>query len=197
MKSSQSLDTKRVAQIFSTAITWRNEFCSANGFIKMPDVWNDLCSAGDNWKVKKYVPSNRSEYKPKASVNAVGHSLILTVDTAFWGRAERGERFPNFVLAHELGHVMAGHIDRKASLKHFNLGQVGAQMMGIVTSELTEKEANLAGVFFQCGMSLRDPRWEAKTLAERALDLSPIRAAPSARLGHPAFEGQGAFSSQC
>ncbi len=29
------------------------------------------------------------------------------------------------------------------------------------------------------------------------LVLSRIRAAPSARLGHLAFEGQGAFSSQC
>ena len=29
------------------------------------------------------------------------------------------------------------------------------------------------------------------------LDLSRICAAPSARLGHVAFEGQGAFASQC
>lgn len=29
------------------------------------------------------------------------------------------------------------------------------------------------------------------------LDLSRICAAPSARLGHLAFEGQGAFASQC
>ncbi len=32
---------------------------------------------------------------------------------------------------------------------------------------------------------------------EAAVVLSLIRAAPSARLGHLAFEGQGAFSSQC
>ena len=32
---------------------------------------------------------------------------------------------------------------------------------------------------------------------EAAVVLSRIRAAPSARLGHLAFEGQGAFSSQC
>lgn len=30
-----------------------------------------------------------------------------------------------------------------------------------------------------------------------AVDLSRICAAPGARLGHLAFEGQGAFSSQC
>ncbi len=35
-------------------------------------------------------------------------------------------------------------------------------------------------------------------LSDRAdLDLSRICAAPSARLGHLAFEGQGAFASQC
>jgi GSH-dependent disulfide-bond oxidoreductase len=32
---------------------------------------------------------------------------------------------------------------------------------------------------------------------ETGLDLSRICAAPSARLGHLAFEGQGAFTSQC
>ncbi len=34
-------------------------------------------------------------------------------------------------------------------------------------------------------------------LTEARMVLSRIRAAPSARLGHLAFEGQGAFSSQC
>ena len=34
-------------------------------------------------------------------------------------------------------------------------------------------------------------------LNKRRLVLSRIRAAPRARLGHLAFEGQGAFPSQC
>ena len=34
-------------------------------------------------------------------------------------------------------------------------------------------------------------------LTEARMVLSRIRAAPSARLGHLSFEGQGAFSSQC
>ena len=34
-------------------------------------------------------------------------------------------------------------------------------------------------------------------LTEARMVLSLIRAAPSARLGHLSFEGQGAFSSQC
>ena len=39
------------------------------------------------------------------------------------------------------------------------------------------------------------PRRQAEALLE--LDLSLICAAPSAHLGHLAFEGQGAFTSQC
>ena len=38
---------------------------------------------------------------------------------------------------------------------------------------------------------------KAKTALGRNVVLSRIRAAPSARLGHMAFEGQGAFSCQC
>jgi hypothetical protein len=37
----------------------------------------------------------------------------------------------------------------------------------------------------------------AKPLLAGTVDLSRICAAPGARLGHLAFEGQGAFASQC
>ena len=46
----------------------------------------------------------------------------------------------------------------------------------------------------------RIKRWWIETVTGRLLltvDLSRICAAPSARLGHLAFEGQGAFASQC
>jgi hypothetical protein len=39
--------------------------------------------------------------------------------------------------------------------------------------------------------------YAAFELSLGSLDLSRICAAPSARLGHLAFEGQGTFSSQC
>jgi hypothetical protein len=39
--------------------------------------------------------------------------------------------------------------------------------------------------------------WRALGTLAPELDLSRICAAPSARLGHLAFEGQGAFASQC
>jgi hypothetical protein len=42
-----------------------------------------------------------------------------------------------------------------------------------------------------------DPAKALKPDGMRELDLSCIYAAPSARLGHLAFEGQGAFASQC
>ena len=37
----------------------------------------------------------------------------------------------------------------------------------------------------------------ARLIEQLEMDLSRICAAPSARLGHLAFEGQGAFASQC
>ena len=37
----------------------------------------------------------------------------------------------------------------------------------------------------------------ADVCRKHGVDLSRICAAPSARLGHLAFEGQGAFASQC
>ena len=45
--------------------------------------------------------------------------------------------------------------------------------------------------------SLRGLIPDGHVLVKTDLDLSRICAAPSARLGHLAFEGQGAFASQC
>ena len=168
MKTSQALTTVRAAEIFDVVVSYRGEFCADTDFIKMTAVWDDLCAAGDLWRIKRYDSAPGTDYDRKASVIAVGHNLVLTVDSQFWRRAERGEKLPNYVLAHELGHVILGHHAKKPNLKHFNLGKVRGQTMGILPPNLEEKEASFAGVIFQSGNALADMRWDATRLAERA-----------------------------
>lgn len=60
-----------------------------------------------------------------------------------------------------------------------------------ISTEMLSRLSALAAV-------LIPPKGDKPGAADIAeLDLSRICAAPSARLGHLAFEGQGAFSSQC
>jgi hypothetical protein len=68
------------------------------------------------------------------------------------------------------------------------------------TSEVCRKHGLSPATFYKLkakygGMDLSDAK-RLKQL-EDEMDLSRVCAAPNARLGHLAFEGQGAFASQC
>lgn len=145
----------------------RREFCADSDFIKLPEVWEELCGVSDEWSIKTYRSNEQDDLKLKAGLVVFENRVILTADERLLANAKRGCSFSNFILAHELGHLALNHHARGAVTKNFQLA-VGKYGNSIQPPDSEEMSANYAAVFFQCGPSLTDPRWSAKELAKRA-----------------------------
>ena len=91
-------------------------------------------------------------------------SVTLIADDELWENAKRGLGFDNFLIAHELGHLILDHHATCAGLKYFQLTKTSAGMSRVVSS-VEEREADLAAVFFQCGSALLEATRDDITLA--------------------------------
>jgi hypothetical protein len=168
MKNGQFLTTKRAVDIFEVMISCRREFCGDKDFIRMPEVWEDLCDEEGRWTVKPYRSNDIEDLKRKAGVIAFGDRVTLTVDERLLQNAKQGCNFSNFTLAHELGHVALDHHARSKVTKNFQL-KAGPRGNSILPPTLEEREANFAAVSFQCGVALFNEKLSALELANRAL----------------------------
>ena len=177
MRSKLSLTTARAATIFDEALGVRRELYSDSSFFKMTDVWAEICDDGGLWNIRTYRTEKLEDYQLRAGVVVFGDRLTLTTDERLFENARKGCKLSNYILAHELGHVILNHHATGAMVKNFQLfaGPNGMSNLPPTTEEL---EANFAAVCFQCGVSLMDQRWDATSLAHRSYsDVGYIRKA--------------------
>ena len=168
MFKSPTISNSRFVQIYRDVLSCRREHHADKDFFKMTDVWSQLTDSGSSWRIKFFSSNLGDSYRRKAGVVAFGDIVTLTVDRELWKRAESGELFSGFMLAHELGHVALGHHTRHATTKNFKLAQSSSGMYSIIPPNSEELEANFAAVIFQCGVALADERWNVVDLAKRA-----------------------------
>lgn len=167
MKKSPFLSTTRVAVAFNEMIACRRLRFADDSFFRMTEVWKDLCDENERWSIKTYKTKEAEDYKRKAGVISFADRVTLIVDEALWANAERGCKLSNFILAHELGHVAQDHHAGSRIIKNFQLF-AGPSGMSNLPPTPEELEANLAAVFFQCGVALMDPELDPIQLAHRA-----------------------------
>lgn len=167
MKKRPILSVKRAAEIYEEAISCRREYCADSSFFRATDLWEYLCEKSDTWKIKTYRSGETEDFKRKAGVVAFDDRVTLTLDETLWADAKRGNLFYNFMLAHELGHLVLNHHSSGAVTKNFQL-YAGPNGMANVPPTAEELETNYAAAFLQCGVALLDPRWDYLQLAKRA-----------------------------
>ncbi|MEL6619948.1 MAG: hypothetical protein AAFP16_13800, partial [Pseudomonadota bacterium] len=102
----------------------------------------------------------------RAAVAALDDCIALSTSNQFWDHAERGALFQNFILAHEIGHLILDHHATGAVNKNFKLFDDETGIANIPPT-VEELEANYAAVFFQCGVTLLAPGLNAKKDAYR------------------------------
>jgi hypothetical protein len=154
----------------------RGHFCLDNQFVKMNDVWKDLCDESGEWKIKFYRRGPKDLDRPQAAVAEFNHRVRLTVSEELWAEAESGDGVANFILAHEIGHIELRHNARFAT-RHFQMA-ASADGHVILPKSYFEKEADFAAVALQCGNALLDRSLSAAELSRLAFsDLEQVEKA--------------------
>ena len=167
MGTKASLSTTRAAQIWTEMVELRRELYKDDCFFKMHEPWEQFTTESDLWSIKTYRSENQEEYKQKASVVEFDGRVTLTVDEVLLSRAREGGQLENFILAHEWCHLALRHHANFASNRNFVLSSTDkgyARLAG----DIFELEADFGAVVFQCGVALRDERWDSVRLAKRA-----------------------------
>lgn len=186
MSKTIKISEARAAEISVEMVRCRRDFCADRDFFKASDLWEWLCADDNGWSIKKYVSRETEGHKRKAGVIALGDKVTLTVDSELWDDAKRGKKFPNFVLAHELGHLALDHHAKGAVVKNFQLYATASGRANIPPN-LEELEAMYAAVFLQCGILLLDNSYGSVELALRAFsDVEYVRKARELAK-HPEF----------
>ncbi len=175
--SRPSLSTSRAVVIFKGSLECRREYCADIEFFKMPAFLEWLCGDEADWSVKTFSLAPDEQVKRKASVIALDHRVKIRVSEKLMEDARGGCSFSNFILAHEIGHLIADHHFNSAANMNFQLSP-GRNGMSNIPPTLRELEANFAAVFLQCGSALLDHRLNAVDLALRAhSDVNSVRKA--------------------
>ncbi|NVO56447.1 hypothetical protein HW561_11675 [Rhodobacteraceae bacterium B1Z28] len=175
----QSLTTPEAVSLFREMIGYRRHYCEDTEFFRMTDFWNWLADGdGDGEvKIKTYRTENEEDYKRKAGVVAFGERATLVVDEKLLENADTGCKLSNYMLAHEFAHLALDHHAQGAVVKNFKLYSTASGNANVPPTK-EEYEANLAAVFFQCGIALLDPKLDALSLAHRAnSDVSYVKKA--------------------
>ena len=167
MKQKSTFTTPRAVEIWREALWLRRELYKDDEFFKVPDAWDAICGENEKWKTNTYRTKQVEDFKLKAGTVVLGDSVTLTVDERLMGNARKGCKLANYMLAHEIGHLMLDHHAKGAITKNFQLF-AGPNGMSNLPPALEEMEANFAAVFFQCGVALEDKRLEPVQLAHRA-----------------------------
>jgi hypothetical protein len=170
------LTTQRAVRIFEDMVDCRGTVCLDDQFLKMTDVWKDLCDESGEWKIKFYRGGPKDLDRPQAAVTEFNNRVRLTVSEELWDEADGGDGVANFILAHEIGHIELRHTARFAT-RHFQMAP-SANGDEILPKSYFEKEADFAAVAFRCGSSLLDRSLSAAELSRLAFsDLKQVEKA--------------------
>ena len=168
MSKRPTLSVPRTVEIFEEALAVRRLYTDGNDseFFKACDFWKYLCEEDENWKINVTPPTEGADFARRAGVVSVGDRVTLTVPQELWVGAQRGNAFFNYVLAHELGHLVCDHSAKGTrNFKNLAPGRFGMQ---IVPPSVQELEADYAAVFVQCGVALQNSHWSTDYLARKA-----------------------------
>ncbi|WP_411890440.1 hypothetical protein [Yoonia sp. SDW83-1] len=179
MSKRPNISARRAAQVFKEAVACRRLFRGDGKFFKMSEFWEYLCAENDCWKIKQTKSGPLSDYQRRAGVVAFGDLMTLVVDSELMRLARLGRGFANFILAHEMCHLMLDHHANAKVIKNFKVvdSETGKSVLPPTDEEL---ETNYAAIFLQCGMALFDERLSAVELARRAYtDVALVKKAKS------------------
>tara|TARA_Y100000815_G_scaffold20470_1_gene17498 strand:- start:157 stop:738 length:582 start_codon:yes stop_codon:yes gene_type:complete len=154
-------------EIYREVIWVRRELYSDGDFFKVPDAWEKICEGNNKWRTQTYRTEKVEDYKRKAGIVVLDDFVTLSVDDRLMENARKGCKLSNYILAHEIGHLVLDHHAQNAVIKNFQLFS-GPNGMSNMPPTKEEMEANIAAVFFQCGVALEDSALEALPLAHRA-----------------------------
>lgn len=166
-KRRPEISTSRAVSVYRDMLSYRSIYCNDRKFFRMSDFWAFLAEDNTQTKIKTYRTNDVAEYKRKAGVISFDGKATLVVDEQLLENAEKGCKFSNTILAHEFAHLALGHHDRNAAVKNFQLFETETGMANIPPT-LEELEANIAAIYFQCGVALLDPVVRPLDLAHRA-----------------------------
>lgn len=176
-KIRQQLTTPRAVEIYREALSIRRELYKDDQFFKAIEAWGKICGDSEKWRTKTYQRRKHEPLKIKAGITEFADIVILTVDAELIERAKNGCKLCNYILAHEMGHLMLDHHAHDTVVKHYQLFSTERGLANIPPT-LEEYEANLAAVFFQCGTHLENSITKTTDLANRAFtDVNAVRAA--------------------
>jgi len=167
MKRKYTFTTPRAVEIWDEALWLRRELYKDDEFFKVPDAWEMICDESETWKTKTYRAKIAEDFNRKAGFVILEDFATLTVDERLLENARKGDKLSNYILAHEIGHLMLDHHKMGAITKNFQLFS-GPNGMTNTPPTLEEFEANIAAVFFQCGVALEDKQLHPIQLAHRA-----------------------------
>ena len=166
----KQLKTPDAVQLFCQMVDLRSYYATPDEPVSMTEVWEDMASTefedSDEFKTKIKMFSGEEKHNRKAGVVAFASQISLIVSKGFWELARKGERFRNFLLAHEFVHIVRDHHAHGAVVKHFQLdSRTGVNSNIPPTWE--EFETNVGAVLFQCGTALFEKDRTAFEIAQK------------------------------
>ncbi len=167
MRYRPKISTPQAVSIYRKSLWFRRKLHDDYTFARMTDVWDTLCHDLEDWRIKLYRSNPDQEYEKKAGVIKFEDRVLLTADERLFEDARNGCKLANFILAHELGHLVLEHHERNAVVKNYKL-YAGPTGLANIPPTPEELDANFAGVFLQCGAALENPKWGKKQLADKA-----------------------------
>jgi len=179
MSRRPKISAQRAAKVFKEALACRRLFCEDDKFFNMSEMWEDLCEGDDNWNIRQVTNGPLADYQRRAGVVAFGEFVTLVADKELMRLARLGSGFANFILAHEISHLMLDHHANAKVVKNFKVvdSETGKSVIPPTDEEL---ETNYAAIFLQCGVALFDERLSALELARRAkTDVGMVKKARS------------------
>ena len=166
----KQIKTSDAVKLFREMLSLRNDFAEPDASVSMTDVWLELADdryqKTDEYRTKIKLYSGSDTDDTKAGVVVFGNLLTLVVTKHFWELARKNSVLQNFLLAHEFAHVACDHHSNGAGMKHFRLTSKNGVKANIPPT-WEEFEANLAAVFFQCGVALFEKETTPFELASR------------------------------
>ncbi len=151
-----TITPKRIVQISRETESWRrlyfddNHDEAKNGILNAAKCWEWFASyLPETVKIRFDHNLDRTE-KRVAFVLKLDPYIRLISSKLKFEKAKKGARFQNFVLAHEIAHIILGHSENSTSAKPFSLHSENGVLKALA-EDVDEVEAHYGAILLQIG----------------------------------------------